>query len=287
MRLSDIADPQESDYYFSGSPSSDSHGWAGFGLVAHAVVDEIGGAATAVTADTIVNGIGTSAPSPSSEFSGDNWNDATVWGPDDGGAAQNVPVDPVSVPDGTETARAYGQGPTADITTVVVTAKRDTNDTNGGVQVASTATVPSWAWKAAGAEEVLGGGPEDPVADAVAGLTIGIGIGAAILNNDKTPTPESVGPGPNAGPSVPAGPSDTPTKEQQEQINQAGQQSGCHTCGTTNPGTKSGNWVGDHQPPTALNPSGGAQVYYPQCLACSNRQGGLVRGIQQQQGDPQ
>jgi hypothetical protein len=79
------------------------------------------------------------------------------------------------------------------------------------------------------------------------------------------PVPENVGPGTNAGDSVPAGPSARPTKEQQGQINDIGNVDGCHTCGTTDPGTKSGNWVGDHQPPTALNPQGKPQSYYPQC----------------------
>jgi RHS repeat-associated protein len=63
--------------------------------------------------------------------------------------------------------------------TVVVTAHRQT-DTNG-LQLASATTIPSWAWKAAGAEEILGGGPEDPAADIVAGITLG--IGAATMMN--------------------------------------------------------------------------------------------------------
>jgi RHS repeat-associated protein len=97
--------------------------------------------------------------------------------------------------------------------------------------------------------------------------------------------PAHVGPGPNAQKPIPAGPSPTPTKEQQGQINQEGDTHGCHTCGTNNPGTASGNWVGDHQPPTALNPPGGPQVYYPQCVSCSNKQGGAVRGIQRGNGE--
>ena len=56
-----------------------------------------------------------------------------------------------------------------------------------------------------------------------------------------------------------------------------GEAHGCHTCGARTPGTKSGNWVGDHQPPTALNPEGKPQVYKPQCIECSRRQGGEVR----------
>jgi RHS repeat-associated protein len=76
--------------------------------------------------------------------------------------------------------------------------------------------------------------------------------------------------------SIPAGPSARPTAAQQRAINQMGEAHGCSTCGATTPGTKTGNWVGDHQPPTALNPPGGSQVYQPQCLQCSRQQGGQV-----------
>ncbi|MEO6842566.1 MAG: RHS repeat-associated core domain-containing protein [Bradyrhizobium sp.] len=98
-------------------------------------------------------------------------------------------------------------------------------------------------------------------------------------NPPVPPLPPGVGPGPFAGPSVPAGPSPRPTAGQQEAINAAGAQAGCHTCGTTDPGTQSGNWIGDHQPPTAINPPGNPQIYLPQCQGCSNTQGGLVRGL--------
>lgn len=91
--------------------------------------------------------------------------------------------------------------------------------------------------------------------------------------------PSNVGPGPNAGESVPAGPGSRPTKEQQDKINEIGNRDGCHTCGTTDPGTKSGNWIGDHQDPTKLNPDGKPQRYYPQCQGCSNEQGGRIRWL--------
>ena len=106
-----------------------------------------------------------------------------------------------------------------------------------------------------------------------------INSAAASIFNSAPPLPPGVGPGPFAGPSVPAGPSPRPTAGQQEAINAAGAQAGCHTCGTTDPGTQSGNWIGDHQPLTALNPAGNPQVYLPQCQGCSNTQGGLVRGL--------
>jgi RHS repeat-associated protein len=93
----------------------------------------------------------------------------------------------------------------------------------------------------------------------------------------RAPQPSSTTPSaPEVPESIPAGPSARPTAAQQKAINEMGDAHGCSTCGTTNPGTKSGNWVGDHQPPTAQNPPGGAQVYKPQCLQCSRQQGGQV-----------
>jgi RHS repeat-associated protein len=80
--------------------------------------------------------------------------------------------------------------------------------------------------------------------------------------------------------SIPAGPSLRPTPAQQSAIDEMGEAHGCHTCGADSPGTKSGHWVGDHQPETALNPHGNPQVYKPHCLQCSRRQGGQVRAKQ-------
>jgi hypothetical protein len=57
------------------------------------------------------------------------------------------------------------------------------------------------------------------------------------------------------------------------EINRIGASTGCHTCGTKTPGTKSGNFVPDHQPSSALLPNGGAQRLYPQCIDCSREQG--------------
>lgn len=42
------------------------------------------------------------------------------------------------------------------------------------------------------------------------------------------------------------------TKSEQNEINRIGQKWGCHRCGSTNPGTKSRDYVGDHQTPSAL-----------------------------------
>lgn len=102
-------------------------------------------------------------------------------------------------------------------------------------------------------------------------------FGGAVYSDSDVPS--NVGPGEYAEESVPAGPSPRPTKEQQEQINENGDRYGCHTCGTKNPGTKSGNWIGDHQDPTIINAPGKPQVYYPHCVGCSNAQGGRLRWI--------
>jgi hypothetical protein len=56
-------------------------------------------------------------------------------------------------------------------------------------------------------------------------------------------------------------------------INDLGARYGCHSCGTYNPGTSSGNWVIDHQIPVAFWKPGMPLRGYPQCATC-----GLVRG---------
>jgi hypothetical protein len=104
-----------------------------------------------------------------------------------------------------------------------------------------------------------------PLAVAAQGMVSEAGAATA-ASESKAAVPES----------IPAGPSARPTSAQQGAINEMGEAHGCHTCGATTPGTKSGNWVGDHQPSTALNAAGEPQVYKPQCLQCSRRQGGHV-----------
>jgi len=81
-------------------------------------------------------------------------------------------------------------------------------------------------------------------------------------------------PGPFAGDSIPARSSAQQfTAAERAQINQIGQTTGCHTCGETTPGTKSGNFIPDHQPVSALNSQNVPQRLYPQCLDCSRNQG--------------
>jgi RHS repeat-associated protein len=95
--------------------------------------------------------------------------------------------------------------------------------------------------------------------------------------------PSTLAPGPHAGEGTPARSGDRNfTPGEREAVNAEGTATGCHTCGTKDPGTKSGNFVPDHQPPTALNPSGGEQKLYPQCINCSRTQGGEVNAARQQ-----
>jgi RHS repeat-associated protein len=100
----------------------------------------------------------------------------------------------------------------------------------------------------------------------------------AIGARANAPSGNTLRPGPNAEGSVPASGTRITTAER-AQVNQLGNASGCHSCGASTPGTSSGNWVGDHQPPTALA-NGRPQALYPQCLSCSNRQGGQTTAAQ-------
>ena len=79
-------------------------------------------------------------------------------------------------------------------------------------------------------------------------------------------------PGPYGKQSIPGHPG-KPTAEEQRKINDLFNKNGCHTCGTTNPGTKSGNAIVDHQPAQAL---GETTEFYPHCIDCMRRQGGEV-----------
>lgn len=64
--------------------------------------------------------------------------------------------------------------------------------------------------------------------------------------------------------------------EARRQINEFGYRDGCRTCGSREPGTPSGNFVPDHQPPISRNPLGSPMRLYPQCLGCRRRQGGFL-----------
>lgn len=84
------------------------------------------------------------------------------------------------------------------------------------------------------------------------------------------------GPGPFAAERVPMeSGSLRPTIAQRRELDRIGRENGCHWCGTRNPGTKNGHFVGDHQAPRSVeNPT----FYYPQCVGCSRSQGGMLGG---------
>ena len=84
-------------------------------------------------------------------------------------------------------------------------------------------------------------------------------------------------PGPFAGDSIPARDPERDWEDEEiEAIDRIGRTTGCHTCGTTDPGTKSGHFVPDHQPPSQLNFDNQPQRLYPHCIHCSRKQGGEV-----------
>jgi hypothetical protein len=86
-------------------------------------------------------------------------------------------------------------------------------------------------------------------------------------------------PGPYAGDSIPARSSDqTFTTAERASINEIGSETGCHTCGSTEPGTTTGNFIPDHQPVSALNTEGLPQRLFPHCLGCSQAQGLALLG---------
>lgn len=87
---------------------------------------------------------------------------------------------------------------------------------------------------------------------------------------------DTLEPGGNANGSIPA---NGPGIRSQDRppINAFGNKYGCHTCGRPTPGTKSGNWVPDHQPSSKLAKPGQSQRLFPHCLPCSQKQGGEVR----------
>lgn len=110
-------------------------------------------------------------------------------------------------------------------------------------------------------------------------LIKGAAAGAKALSNASKATKipatgnDLLKPGPWAKESVKSSSPGKITKAEREQLNPIGDKYGCHSCGSTTPGTKYGDWVGDHQPPTYLTLKGDPQVLYPQCRSCSDAQG--------------
>ena len=90
------------------------------------------------------------------------------------------------------------------------------------------------------------------------------------------PNRSTLFPEPHAGDSIPASSTGRAKAAEQRQVNDIMSDTGCHTCGTKNPGTTSGNAIGDHQPPTGLNTAGQQQRLFPHCDSCSRSQAGQV-----------
>jgi hypothetical protein len=66
-----------------------------------------------------------------------------------------------------------------------------------------------------------------------------------------------IGPGPFSVESVPARSASRSFRvDETVENNKNGDEYGCHTCGARTPGTLSGNWIRDHQDPSALNMTG-------------------------------
>ncbi len=102
---------------------------------------------------------------------------------------------------------------------------------------------------------------------------------------DTGPDIGDAGVGPYGGSSIPArGPLRNFSVAERSAIDDIGRDTGCHTCGTQDPGTKLGHFVPDHQPPTSLVPPGTPQRLYPQCIFCSRDQGLLIARMLQEQG---
>ncbi len=92
-------------------------------------------------------------------------------------------------------------------------------------------------------------------------------------------------PGPHAGESIPArGPERDWTAQERRDIDRIGRDTGCHRCGATDPGTKGGHHVPDHQPPSQLNTAGDPQRLYPHCIRCSRKQGGTIAAMTKKVG---
>jgi hypothetical protein len=106
----------------------------------------------------------------------------------------------------------------------------------------------------------------------------------SVLVHNATPEQKcdlTLGAGPNAREGVALVNGDIEADGVREMINEFGNAHGCHTCSATVPGTKGGDWIPDHQPPTSLVTLGSPQTAYPHCLPCARRQGGVVSQLSQ------
>jgi hypothetical protein len=128
--------------------------------------------------------------------------------------------------------------------------------------VSVLAVPPSWAREGSASPSVEGRGTSTTSADSLNATNKVAATGDDLLK-----------PGPWAANSVPSSAPGKITQAERNALNPIGDASGCHSCGAGTPGTKSGNWIGDHQPVSRTVTPGTPQVLYPHCQVCSNNQG--------------
>ncbi|MFI6086071.1 RHS repeat-associated core domain-containing protein [Streptomyces sp. NPDC051217] len=105
-----------------------------------------------------------------------------------------------------------------------------------------------------------------------------------VLAHNATPGQKcdlTLGAGPNAREGVALENGDIEADGVRDLINESGNAHGCHTCPATTPGTKYGDWIPDHQPPSSLVAPGSPQTAYPHCWPCARRQAGVVSQLSQ------
>ncbi|GHE36416.1 hypothetical protein GCM10018771_15820 [Streptomyces cellulosae] len=106
-----------------------------------------------------------------------------------------------------------------------------------------------------------------------------------VLVHNATPGQKcdlTLGAGPNAREGVGLENGDIEADGVRDLVNESGNKYGCHTCDATTPGTKDGDWIPDHQPPSSLVAPGSPQTAYPHCVPCARRQGGVVSQLSQE-----
>ncbi|MCX4630665.1 polymorphic toxin-type HINT domain-containing protein [Streptomyces sp. NBC_01443] len=105
-----------------------------------------------------------------------------------------------------------------------------------------------------------------------------------VLVHNATPGEKcdlTLGAGPNAREGVALENGDIEADGVRDLVNESGNAHGCHTCTATTPGTKHGDWIPDHQPPSGLVAPGSPQTAYPHCFPCARKQGGVVSQLSQ------
>ena len=160
-------------------------------------------------------------------------------------------------PDGREAACLYGGGCNINLTPSIVT------------NVASFIPVVG---DALGVQQAIENPTTINIVSAGVGFIPGAGDAAGNLLKAGAKGADTLKPGAFARESIPGHPG-RPTADEQRQVNELMAKNGCHTCGTKDPGTRSGNAIADHQPPQAL---GNPTIFLPHCNTCKARQGGQV-----------